>query len=88
VAAGSAGRGGCLAGQRNWSSSEGFEAMRGAVQAAQQQVMASGGTLTTLVAALVAPQKWGPGHSLLTVLIGDSPAFVWRRVPARVEEVT
>eukprot|EP00775_Hariotina_reticulata_P011906 gene11906-12050_t len=75
-------------GQQTWSSNEAFDAMRGAVQAAQQMVKASNGTLTTLVAAIVAPQRWGPGHSLLTVLIGDSPAYVWRAKPARVEEVS
>lgn len=75
-------------GQQTWSSSEAFEAMRGAVQAAQQLIKASNGSLTTLVAAVVAPQKWGPGHSLLTVLIGDSPAYVWRAQPARVDEIS
>jgi hypothetical protein len=75
-------------GQQTWSSSEAFEAMRGAVRAAQQFIKASDGSLTTLVAAVVAPQKWGPGHSLLTVLIGDSPAYVWRAQPARVDEIS
>lgn len=62
--------------------------MRTAVLAAQQQVMDANGTLTTLVGAVVCPRRWGGGHELLAVGIGDSPCFVWRAATGTVDEVT
>lgn len=62
--------------------------MRTAVKAAQQQVLNCDGTLTTLVGAVVCPKRWGGGHVLLAVCVGDSPCFVWRAATGTVEEVT
>lgn len=56
--------------------------------AAQRQVIAAEGTLTTLVGALVCPKRWGGGHVLLAVAVGDSPCYVWRAASGMVEEVT
>lgn len=76
------------AGGRKLTSTAAFAAMRGAVKAAQQQVLRADGTLTTLVGAVVCPRRWGGGHVLLAVGIGDSPCYVWRAATGTVEEVT
>lgn len=62
--------------------------MRTAVLAAQQHVKKADGTLTTLVGAVVCPKRWGAGHVLLAVSVGDSPCYVWRAASGTVEEVT
>jgi len=77
-----------LAGGRKLSTQAAFAALRAGVLAAQQQVLAAGGTLTTLVGAVVCPKRWGGGHVLLAVGVGDSPCFVWREASGTVEEVT
>jgi hypothetical protein len=76
------------AGGRKVTSTAAFAAMRTAVLAAQQQVLNAAGTLTTLVGAVVCRKRWGGGHVLLAVGIGDSPCYVWRAASGTVEEVT
>lgn len=61
--------------------------MQGAVKAAQEQVLAADGTLTTLVGVLVLPQRWGRRRACCSVVIGDSPSYVWRAAAAEVVEI-
>lgn len=77
-----------LTGGKSINSSSVFHIMQAAVQSAQQHVLAADGTLTTLVAAVVCQQRRGGKCSVLSVCIGDSPAFVWRSATAAVEDVT
>jgi hypothetical protein len=75
-------------GGRAISSDAAFHIMQGAVQAAQAQVLAADGTLTTLVGAVVLQQRMRSGkHCCLSVVIGDSPAYVWRAAGQEVVEV-
>lgn len=78
----------CHAGGQALSSTAAFAAIRQAVLAAHKQVLAAEGTLTTLIGALVCRQRWGTGHVLLAVAVGDSPCYVWRAATGCVEEVT
>ncbi|WIA19408.1 hypothetical protein OEZ85_004028 [Tetradesmus obliquus] len=70
------------------SSDAAFAILQGAVQAAQAQVLAADGTLTTLVGAVVLQQRMRSGkHCCLSVVIGDSPSYVWRAAAREVEEL-
>jgi hypothetical protein len=78
----------CLTGGRAISSDAAFHILQGAVQAAQAQVLAADGTLTTLVGAVVLQQRMRSGkHCCLSVVIGDSPAYVWRAAGQEVVEL-
>jgi hypothetical protein len=76
------------AGGRSISSDVAFSILQGAVQAAQAQVLAADGTLTTLVGAVVLQQRMrSKKHCCLSVVIGDSPSYVWRAAGREVDEL-
>ncbi|KAF6254955.1 hypothetical protein COO60DRAFT_260710 [Scenedesmus sp. NREL 46B-D3] len=70
------------------SSDAAFHILQRAVQAAQAQVLAAEGTLTTLVGAVVLQQRMRSGrHCCLSVVVGDSPSYVWRAAAQEVVEL-
>jgi hypothetical protein len=76
------------AGGKAINSDAAFSILQAAVQAAQAQVLAADGTLTTLVGAVVLQQRMRSNKNCcLSVVIGDSPSYAWRAASKEVVEL-
>lgn len=64
-----------------------FAELLDAMKAAQRLILSEKGTLTTLVGCVITPSAAG-GHAMMSIIIGDSPGYVWRAADGIVQEVT